>query len=256
MIHDIHHATFKYNYVNRAVWGEKWCTTPLQDLDELHGKQRYSMEYRTSKPDDNNLGNIANMAWELSFMLQFIRKYDPLWLLEQRWAYCEENVSSEGVRSRRSINYRYDSNVSGVSLNTGMVINNMRDPSRWGYETHFSNYRDFLEFVDIVTDVRSRFNRLLNEQASDSLGKIISDCRAIFIVRNGELLSTQRIRMLTEYRELIVDLIDQYLGTTDIKMSTTEYDVRNICLGDDAAPIRALFREVSIAVKNKEAAIL
>lgn len=252
----MHRATFKYNYVNRAVWGEKWCTTPLQDLDELHGKQRYSMEYRTVKPEDNSLGHIEHMAWELSFMLPFINKYDPLWISSQHWEYVQENISTEGVRSNRSIKYRPNSAISGVSLNTGLITIYMRDPSQWAYEGNFSNYRDFLEFADIVADTRARFNRLLIEQASDSLGKIISDCRAIFTCYKDELLTPQRIRVLNEYRELIVDLIDQYLGNTNIKISNTEYDVRSICIGDDAAPIRALYREVLSAVKNKEAPLL
>lgn len=256
MQHEVHHATFNYNYVNRAVWGEKWCTTPLQDLDETHSKKASSMRYSTVKPEDNHLGKISHMAWKLGIMLTFIKKYDPEWMENDEWEFIHPRQSSTGVTSNKHLRFKRHLNVAGISLEECWIHSVVGDPNKWENTTSFKSFCDFVYFNDIFTDVSARFNKLLVEQAPTSFGKNFSNCCKALYVEEDKVFSAARISTLTGYANLVTIAIDYYLGVTRYTREDIQELLRFDAIGDEAVPIRRLVNEVLTAVENQNKEIL
>lgn len=256
MQYGVHHATFNYNYVNRAVWGEKRCKTPLQDLDETHSKKISTMRFSTVKPEDNHLGKISHMAWKLAIMLTFIKKYDPDWMENDEWEFIHPRQSSTGISSNKQLRFKKHVSVAGVSLEECWIHSAVDDPNKWENLTSFKSFSDFVYFNDIFTGVSARFNRLLVEQAPASFGKYFSKCAALLYSEDGKVHSEARISTLAGYADLITIAIDYYLGVTRHTREDIQELLRYSTIGDEAIPVRRLVNEILTAVENQKQEIL
>lgn len=256
MLHDVHHATFAYNYVNRAVWGEKSCRTPLQDLDELHAKSIKSMAYATVNRDKNNSGYISRISWEMGIMLSFIEKYDKQWLESDEWDFTHYRRSAPGISAEKYLLFKKSSIIKGIDLMVGYISLKTDEPNTWHQITAFDNFGDFVHYHDYYMSVCGRFNQLLVEQSTKSLGDNISKCRKLFDIVDGVLLSEARHHTLEDWREVFEMAMDLYLGITDSTIDDLQFEVRQSCHTEEASPLRLLCMEVINSVENSQKEIL
>jgi hypothetical protein len=251
---NVHNATFDYNYVFRALWGEKWCTTPLQDLDPLVGKKLESMIYRTVKPTDNNHGYIINVAQDMASILPYVHHHDPKFLEDVGVKYVQHHKDTPGCISPRGMFFT-KTDLWPVNLIDGS-INTSPGGDHWSYVMRFESNWEFFRFMDIVHEIRRRWQAIMAERESEKLAKSWNDCNRIFRVNESKLLTSERIHTLTVYRELINAIIDCKIGESARTIEALGEETRYECFGDDAQPIRALYFTVRREFDDKEAEIL
>lgn len=253
-IQQVHAAMFDYNFVFRALWGEKWCMTPLQDLDPLQAIPLHSMVYRTIGPDNNNPGWIALAAQDMASMLPFIQHYDPKFMGRERLEYRQHHNDSPGVISPRTLVFT-DKCLHPIDLIDGMIITTT-DSESWSMIMRWESTTEFYRFCDKYLAVRARWSEIMDERASVELKNAWLACNKIFRPITDRMFSAEELHSHKEYRELMNMVVDVYLGRGELDVYKLGEAIRYECIADIAKPLRELYYEVRKSIDNKEAQIL
>lgn len=255
-ITDVHAATFNYNYVFRALWGEKWCMSPLQDLEETQAKHKKTMTYRTVGPEKNTPGFIAIVAQELASILAFVHHHDPDFLKGLQVIYIQKHIDMPGVISPRTMCFRAGMQDLNISLTEGMLFKVSESQEEWEATMSFKTTWDFYDFIDAYHEVKYRWREIMAAKYHASFIDCWDKVNRIFFKDSKKLHSVERIHTLRVYRELANMIVDVHLGKSDIPLDSLFESIRFECIGNESAPIRDLFSEVRAIIKNKEAEIL